>query len=336
MTMNRILSTVRHLYPVPGTGDPGDVSRTPAPPAQPLLGGIELLTDGVRAALIDGAGHLVRSSHASFAATRSASADDLVAAVVDTARACFTGHRIRGVGIASAGLIDEVDGVIRTIDELPALSGCPIASLVSDAVGVPAFADHHARLQVLGDRWFGLGLGRSSFASVSTGDTLGVGLLYEGHVIAPHGGRSGAHITVVAGGELCTCGNRGCWKTVATSGWLRARAQGEGLGPVEGIAELVATAAEDQRAADLVEAYAQNLALGLSTIQHLVAPGLYIIHGDAARGGAEFLERIESTLRAVSSWTAQAELPRVVVDPAAADHVALLGGAGLVLSRTAG
>jgi glucokinase len=339
MVMTRHERTVRHLRPLPapadGTGN-RETARPAVGPGESFLGGMELLTTGVRAALVDGAGRVVRGAQNPFESPRTATAAELAAVVVDTALQCFAGADIRGVGIASVGLVDDGSGVIRDIHDLPGFRGCPVAALLQDTLRVPAFADHHARLQVLGDRWFGLGLGRSSFASVSTGDTLGVGILYEGHVIAPQGGRSGAHITVRAGGDLCTCGNRGCWKTLATTSWLRSMARERGLGELGGIAELVAAATADQRARDLVESYAANLAMGLSTIQHLVAPGLYILHGDAAAGGPQFLGYIERTLRAVSSWAEQAEQPRVVVATTEADHVALLGGAGLVLSRLGG
>ncbi|MFC7472375.1 ROK family protein [Actinomadura keratinilytica] len=189
--------------------------------------------------------------------------------------------------------------------------------------------EQRARLQVLGDRWFGAGRGRRTFASVSTGEVLGVGVLYDGEVMAPPGGRSGAHMTVSASGERCTCGSRGCWKTLATTGWLRSRARAAGLAQAS-LDELVRS--EDALAGQVVEEYAHNLALGLVNVQQLFAPGLFILHGEAREGGERFRTLVEERLREAVAF-AGAEQPRVLVGTAAVDDVALLGGAGLVLSR---
>ncbi|RPK32888.1 ROK family protein [Streptomyces sp. ADI93-02] len=194
--------------------------------------------------------------------------------------------------------------------------------------GAGVRVEHLARLQVLGDRWFGDGRGRSTFASVSTGEVRGVETLYDGEVMAPPGGRSGARMTVSASGDRCTCGNLGCWKTLATTGRLRARAGAAGLGADTSLDELVNRG--DAPAARVVEEYAQNLALGLVNVQQLSAPGLFILHGEAREGGERFGTVVEERLRAAVAF-AGAEEPRVLVGTAAVDDVELLGAAGLVL-----
>jgi glucokinase len=138
---------------------------------------------------------------------------------------------------------------------------------------------------------------------------------------------------VSASGELCTCGSRGCWKTLATTGWLRARARAAGLGEDASLASLVSRA--EPAAGRVVEEYAQNLALGLVNVQQLFAPGLFILHGEAREGGEGFRTVVEERLRTAVAFSG-AEEPRVLVSAAAVDDVALLGGAGLVLSHLQG
>ncbi|MEU9953349.1 ROK family protein, partial [Streptomyces sp. NPDC047939] len=206
--------------------------------------------------------------------------------------------------------------------------GYPVADRLAELAGAPVRIEHRARVQVLGDRWFGAGRGRRSFASVATGEVLGVGILYEGEVLAPAGGRSGAHMTVTASGELCTCGRRGCWKTVATTRWLRERAAEQGFAP-EAATLAALTASGTPAAADLVARYAENLVLGLATVQQLFACGLFVLHGEALDGGEPFRALVESRLRADA--LGGGEVPTVVLGEAA-DTGALLGAAGLVLS----
>jgi glucokinase len=318
---------------------------------EPTLGGVELVAGAVRVASVSTSGRIIR--RAEEAMPIDAPAEELSSILLSTVRRCLLGAQdlddhqgtgvdnhggqaLRGVGVASDGLVDPRTGVLRRIDDRPELTGFPISTTLQRELGAPVFADHRARVQVLGDRWFGQGAGRSCFASVATGETVGIGILHEGNVIAPLGGRSGAHITVAVGGRRCSCGNFGCWKTIATSGWLREAAVADGLGPISSVADLLAAARTQPAARRLIDQYADNIAVGLGSVQHLLAPGLYIVHGEAADAGGGFLRRIEDRLRAISDWAEFAERPRVIAADTSADDVALLGAAGLVLSRLSG
>ncbi|MFI6859554.1 ROK family protein [Streptomyces sp. NPDC050421] len=291
-----------------------------------VLGAAEVLPGLVRTALLTRAGAVRERTEARFDA---GSADPAVVdAALREAAAVFAGQDLLGVGVAAAGVVDPAAGRIIEVNDAPALRGYPVACRLAELTGVPVRIEHRARVQVLGDRWFGAGRGRRSFASVATGEVLGVGIQYEGEVLAPAGGRSGAHMTVTASGELCTCGRRGCWKTVATTRWLCERAAEQGFAPGAGtLAALTASGAP--AAADLVARYAENLVLGLATVQQLFACGLFVLHGEALDGGEPFRALVESRLRA--DVLGGGEVPTVVLGEAA-DTGALLGAAGLVLS----
>ncbi|MBO3675588.1 ROK family protein [Streptomyces sp. NEAU-YJ-81] len=307
---------------------PEAASQPAAPQAPRRLGAVELVPGRVRAAVLSMAGRILDRTESSYDAATATPAD------IDTALAgaaqVFAGHELQGIGVAAAGLVDPVTGLIMEVNDAPGLHGYPVTERLGALTGASVRVEHRARLQVLGDRWFGAGRGRRTFASVSTGEVLGVGILYDGEVMAPPGGRSGAHMTVSASGERCTCGNRGCWKTVATTGWLRARARAAGLGGETSLEALVHRG--DALAGRVVEEYAQNLALGLVNVQQLFAPGLFILHGEAREGGERFRTVVEERLRDAVAFSG-AEQPRVLVGTAAVDDGALLGGAGLVVSH---
>ncbi|MFD9287525.1 ROK family protein [Streptomyces sp. NPDC060030] len=306
-----------------------EAAPQPADPSAPKrLGAVELVPGRVRTAVLSMAGGILARTESSYDAATATPSD--IDRVLTGSAEIFAGHELHGIGVAAAGLVDPLTGLIHEVNDVPGLHGYPVTARLRALTGADVRVEHLARLQVLGDRWFGDGRGRSTFASVSTGEVLGVGVLYDGEVIAPPGGRSGAHMTVSASGERCTCGNLGCWKTLATTGWLRARAGAAGLGADTSLDELVNRG--DASAARVVEEYAQNLALGLVNVQQLFAPGLFILHGEAREGGERFRTVVEERLRAAVAF-AGAEEPRVLVGTAAADDVALLGAAGLVLSH---
>ncbi|MGW4456613.1 ROK family protein [Streptomyces albidoflavus] len=306
---------------------PEAAPRPSTPPAPRRLGAVELVPGQVRAAVVSMAGQVLDRTEVSYDAA-GATGEEIDRALAAAAEV-FAAHDLQGVGVAATGLVDPLAGLILEVNDVPALHGYPVAERLGALTGAVVRVEQRARLQVLGDRWFGAGRGRRTFASVSTGEVLGVGVLHEGEVMAPPGGRSGAHMTVSAGGERCTCGSRGCWKTLATTGWLRSRARAAGLAQMS-LEELVR--GEDAPAGRVVEEYAHNLALGLVNVQQLFAPGLFILHGEAREGGERFRTLVEERLREAVAF-AGAERPRVLVGTAAVDDVALLGGAGLVLSR---
>ncbi|MFD7948630.1 ROK family protein, partial [Streptomyces sp. NPDC059744] len=174
-----------------------------------VLGAVEVLPGLVRAALLTRAGAVRERAQARFDAR---SADPAVVdAALREATVVFAGQALLGVGVAAAGVVDPAAGRIIEANDAPALRGYPVADRLAGLAGAPVRIEHRARVQVLGDRWFGAGRGRRSFASVATGEVLGVGILYAGEVLAPAGGGRGGPITGPPGGGGWAGGGRGGW-----------------------------------------------------------------------------------------------------------------------------
>lgn len=244
--------------------------------------------------------------------------------------------RILGVGLAVPGVCDTATGVIVASGQIPGAEGPDLPRAVADAVGLPVLVDNDARVQALGEKWFGDGRGVATFASVQTGVGLGVGLVLGGHLYRGDDGRTGelGHIGVVPDGEPCRCGLVGCWETVATLGWLRREAKALGLPGAARLdsAALVAAAGTDETASALMTSYAENLAVGLSVLVNLLGAKQLLLHGDVVTGGEPLRAAIEEATRERSLGYLRDE---VSVRLSALDTDAgLLGAAGLVLSET--
>lgn len=318
----------------------GETTKVGGKPARPIwfsadgkrLAAIEILPGQVNAALLSVAGDVLRRASRRFAA-RARSRDAFEAGLTAVADECFAGESMLGVGVAASGLVDTADGRVVEINAMPALRDYPAVDEIGRLLSVPVFVEHHARVQALGDRWFGSGRSLDSFASVSTGDAVGVGIVHQGVVVSRPGSASGAHMTVAKGGERCTCGKHGCWKTLTTNRWLRRQAEERGLPGARRVtvARLSGIRASDRRAAELLDEYAVNLALGLGNIEQMLAPGVFILHGDAVAGGEALRASLQHHLRDESPRRHD-EGPRVVLSDPDADAV-LMGCAGLVLSN---
>lgn len=258
----------------------------------------------------------------------------LVDQLLDSCKRVLDGHRLVGVGVAFAGTVDTATRGLIANYRRPAVGLVPVTHRLGDALRVPVFVDHHPRIQAFGDAWFGLGRDLDSFASVVTGEVLGVGIVQGGQVVRGVRGAGGeaGHMVVDINGRQCLCGRRGCWETVATLGWLREEAGVLGL-PFAGemsSERLVAGAGDgpgDHR--DLLDRYAAAVALGLANMEQLLGVGTYILHGDAVGGGATMLDLLQRQL--IQNSPQRQPTPRVLLayQP---DHSTLLGATGLVLS----
>ena len=290
---------------------------------------LELLPGRVQGALIDPTGRFRARRELTF--DPSAPRAEILAEVDRVATGLARGSALGGCVISAGGVLDTARGTMVQVVDMPSLEGCAIAEHLRALVHAPTVLEHRARLQVQGDHYFGPGQGEETFASVATGDTLGVGILYQGMILAPDGGRSGAHMTVASGQITCSCGKRGCWRTIATTAWLREQA--EGLGVLEhDLAAWERRATWDPRAAVVVADYARNIAVGLANIQQLCMPGLFILHGEAACASDGFRATVLATLQDLSRTGGETE-PRLATTSLGEDDSTLLGGVALLLHR---
>lgn len=239
-----------------------------------------------------------------------------------------------GIGVAVGGMVDTDTGTIVAMNLAPSLDGYPLAKTLGARFGLPVRLDHHPRALLVGDRWFGQGRGIPQFAVVYTGEVLGGALYFDGHLYRGTAGAGGelGHTFVQVDGEICRCGRRGCWDTIATLGWLRREAMLLGLADAQSMNSglLVELAAGEPDAARLLDRYARNVAIGIANLQQTLAPNHYILHGDVVLGGETMIEAISQHVRDLVPARPGGKIEIVAGD--AGDQAALLGAAGLVLS----
>jgi predicted NBD/HSP70 family sugar kinase len=116
----------------------------------------------------------------------------------------------------------------------------------------------------------------SDFVLVRAGTGIGVGLVIGGEVYRGTGSEGGllgefGHMTIVAGGKSCTCGNRGCWERYASAASVATLYAGErrharGGSPLRFV-EIVARAEAGERRAQVVlERTGDYLGIGIGNI----------------------------------------------------------------------
>ena len=227
------------------------------------------------------------------------------------------------------GTCDTAAGAVLGSVQVPGAVGAELVPAVTASTGLPVRIENDTRAEALAEHWFGRGRHASTFVTVQTGDGLGAGFVLDGVI---HRGPSGyggeiGHTAVVIDGERCPCGKRGCWETVATLRWLRRTAQAMGIRGARQLdaGRLAALAVDDRRAAALLGEYADHLAIGIANLHQTLGAQLFIIHGDAARGGPSLLDHLNAATRRRATGRVECELTELADAP-------LLGAAGVVLA----
>ncbi len=181
--------------------------------------------------------------------------------------------RLSGIGIAVPGVCDS-EGQVLACTPIPQLVGTRLPADLAEWALAPVAVEEDVAALALGERWFGQGRGVRDFATVEIGDGVGAGIILAGRLL--RGQRVASvefgHTCVDPAGDPCRCGLRGCWETIASTRWLRARSASVGLpdaADMEVSRLVLLVDAGDATAAALLDEYLDHLAIGLANIVQL-------------------------------------------------------------------
>ena len=140
--------------------------------------------------------------------------------MVESALAAAGGRKIAAVGVSAPGPCNPATGIVTTPPNLPGWFNVPLAKLISEKLGVPAWIENDANAGALAEHRIGAGRGSKHMIMVAAGTGIGGGFVLDGKLY--HGASGGAgevgHMQMDPTGRLCGCGRRGCLEAVA-SGW---------------------------------------------------------------------------------------------------------------------
>jgi glucokinase len=195
-----------------------------------LRGGIDLGGTKIEAVVVDTDGAVVGQSRgptphdggppAVIKALASGLQDAAKAAGVEPAE-------LSGVGVGSPGEVEE--GSVAHARNLPDWDGSfPLASALSEQVGVPVSVANDVGVAVDAEAKLGAGKDYTSFLGVWWGTGVGGAVVVGGKRWLGRGaaGEIG-HTVVKLGGRRCECGRKGCLEAYAGRGAMERRARRE-------------------------------------------------------------------------------------------------------------
>lgn len=277
--------------------------------------GVDVGGTKVAAGPVDRAGGLLASPLIEASrATDTASFLAGLEATLRSALAEFAAFGPRAIGLACAGTVDGVRGVVVTSPNLP-LREVPLAGILHEALGIPVILENDANAAVLGEAVAGAATGLRHVVMLTLGTGVGGGLFLDGKLFRGANGGAGelGHTIVRADGEPCLCGARGCLEMYASGPALVryavARA-GDGAmdpgGSLLGLRErgrltggAVTRLAQEGHlgALEAVRELAGWLGIGLVNVTNTFNPEMIVVGGGVGELGELLLEPAREVVR---------------------------------------
>lgn len=208
--------------------------------------------------------------------------DELLDAIADKiALLDGDGVSILSVGISVVGLVDYRREKIRLAASLPFLNHKQLGRDLSRRVGADCVLVHDAHALCLAEFVYGEASELDSFVVLDMCTGIGMGAMVNGIFLTGHSGFAGemGHIPLVANGEVCRCGRRGCLETVASE-WALVNRVSESLGRQIDFHELMALALDgDKTVRTELNRVCKYLAMALAHVVNLFDPECVFVNG---------------------------------------------------------
>lgn len=276
--------------------------------------GVDLGGTKVATALQDENGKILK--RVQYATNRFKTAEEVIDGLVASVNEVRGDYPIVGVGVASPGAVDTNRGVILKGTNLPDWTNIPLQAKMQEQLHLPVKVVNDANAAAWGEYYVGAGKGSRTMIYVTISTGIGAGIVFNRKLFIGHNGYAGelGHTVVQQDGELCGCGEKGCWEAYA-SGTSMARIANEAakkeatlmtkLASEEGVsinAKHLFSAAKlgDSVASHVVDEVTNSIAVGLKNIIHTFNPDLIVIGGGVSLAGdALFKPMIEKTRKIV-------------------------------------
>ena len=229
-----------------------------------------------------------------------------------TAEAGLTMDDIAGIGVGVPGICDPKTGVIPFCTNL-GWHQIPFVEEMHKHIDKPVRVDNDATVAGLAESIAGVSAGSQASVFITLGTGVGGGIIINGR---PYSGAHGVgseigHMILKMDGEMCTCGNQGCFERYASATAIIREARKAvaehpesaimakcGGDPEKINAKIVIDSAKegDPTAKAVFDGYVKGLANGIVSIIHLLDPEVILLGGGVSMAGEFLLDAVRAAV----------------------------------------
>lgn len=271
--------------------------------------GIDLGGTNIAAGIVDKTGKIIAKDSVPTLNTR-----PIEAIMLDMTKLCKTLldksqmdiNKIEAVGIGCPGTVDNKNGIISYSNNIP-MKNVPMRKFMEKQLNISVNLENDANAAALGE-YTANGHNASSYILITLGTGIGGGAVINSKIYRGFNGVGiePGHMTLINGGERCTCGKHGCWETYGSVtalinqtklkmtdnlDSLMHKISGK-FGEVNGRVAFEAAKAGDRAGLEVVEKYTEYVADGITSVINIFEPEILVIGGGISKEGEYLLNPI--------------------------------------------
>ncbi|WP_282038092.1 ROK family protein [Saccharicrinis aurantiacus] len=220
--------------------------------------------------------------------------------------------QVIAIGLGVPGLIDEEEGRILNINNIPSWKNFPLKQRLQDHYKLPVFINNDANCFAIGTKHFGKGQDYKSFIGIVLGTGVGGGVIVNDKLHS---------------GVLCSAGEVGCMPYLdgvfedycgSTFFPKKSNLTGQRLAQLAEIG--------DEKALKVFREYGQHMGKLISNLIFTLSPNAFILGGSITQSFHLFEPGIKSV---IEDFPFKSVSEKIEIVPDHFDNIAILGAAGL-------
>jgi predicted NBD/HSP70 family sugar kinase len=233
---------------------------------------------------------------------------EMVGSVVQSAQS--THQRLLALGISTPGVVDQRSRRVTSLAyNVSPDGGFDPLEAVGRRFDVPVLVDNNVNLAAVGEKWAGLAHGVSTFAYLSVGAGVGMGLVIDDEVVRGAHGAAGEICYIPTGTDPFDERHRlhgGLEDEIGAAGILAAWPDGHGPAPASPEEVFELAVGGNAAAQAIVEKVARHIGVAIATVCAVIDPELVVLGGGIGSNAA-LLSPVRATAAQLLPLTARIE-----------------------------
>jgi glucokinase len=216
---------------------------------------------------------------------------------------------IKSVGIGMPGTVDRKRGVLKYANNIN-FKKLNVVKEMKSRLDLPVYIENDANCAAIGETHCGASSGYRNVIYITIGTGVGAGIIVDGKIYQGSfgGGGEAGHMVIVANGEMCTCGRKGCWEAYASASALAREGRMAAAkypnckiyelsdGNIKLVtAKMVFDAADrgDEIANKIIDDFIEYVAIGIVNLINIFQPEAVVLGGGLCAQGIRLTEPIK-------------------------------------------